>query len=58
MDQFWFLLCSYGAALDFALQLWISFGFCSTAIEQLWFLLCSHGAALVFVLQLWISFGV
>jgi hypothetical protein len=43
MEQLWFLLCSYGAAWDFALQLWSSFGFCSAAMDQLWILLCSYG---------------
>jgi hypothetical protein len=43
--------------LDFALQLWSSFGFCSAAMEQLWILLCSYGSALDFALQLWSSFG-
>jgi hypothetical protein len=57
VDEHWILICSYGAALIFDLRLWISFGFCSTAIEQLWIWLCSYGSALVFDLQLWISFG-
>ena len=37
MEQLWILLCSYGSALDFALQLWSSFGFCSAAaaVEEL-----------------------
>jgi hypothetical protein len=52
MDQLWSLICSYGSALDFALQLWSSFGFCSAAMDQLWILLCSYGSALDFALQL------